>query len=96
MTQDHDDTQHAIFNAISGTCWKVSEVIEFSLKNRNRDLSACFSALICDFSQFIKIPLSKTMKTWFCEYLQICYLWMRESEVSELCINLFVLILSFC
>ncbi len=63
MTHDHDDTSHAIFNAISGTCWKVSEVIDFNLKNWNGDVPSCFSAFICDFSQFIKIPLSKTMKT---------------------------------
>ncbi len=62
MTHDHDDTSHAIFNTISGTCWKMSEVIDFDLKNRNSTLPAYFSALICDFSQFNKIPLSKTMK----------------------------------
>ncbi len=65
MTHNHDDTPHAILNAISGTCWKVSEFIDFDLKNRNNDLPACFSTLICDFSQFIKIPLSKTVKTGF-------------------------------
>ncbi len=65
MTRDHDDTPHAIFNTISGTCWKVSEFINFDLKNRNSNLPACFSALICDFSQFSKIPLSETMKTVF-------------------------------
>ncbi len=59
MTHDHDDTPHAIFNTISGTCWKVSEFIDFNLKNRNSDLPACFSALICDFSQFIEIPLKR-------------------------------------
>ncbi len=63
MTHDHDDTLHAIFNTTSGTCWKVSVVIDFDLKNRNCNLPACFSALICDFSQFNKIPLSKTTKT---------------------------------
>ncbi len=63
MTHDHNDTPHAIFNTTSGTCWKVSEVIDFDLKNRNSNLLACFSALICDFSQFNKIPLAKTMKT---------------------------------
>ncbi len=42
-----------------------------------------FLALICDFSQFIKIPLSKMTKIGFCEYLQIYYLWTRESEVNE-------------
>ncbi len=65
MTEDHDDTPDAIFNSISGTCWKVGEFIDFDLKNRNSDLLACFSALICDFSQFIKIPLSKTIKTGY-------------------------------
>ncbi len=65
MTHVHDDTPHAIFHTISGTSWKVSEFIDFNLKNRNSDLPACFSPLICDFSQFIKIPLSKTMKTGF-------------------------------
>ncbi len=33
MTHDHDDTPRAIFNTISGTCWKVSEFIDFDLKN---------------------------------------------------------------
>ncbi len=42
MTHDHD-TPHAIFNAISGTSWKVNEVIDFDLKNRNRGSPACFS-----------------------------------------------------
>ncbi len=65
MTHDHDDTPHVTFNIISGTCWKVSGFIDFDLKNGNSDLPACFSALICDFSQFIKIPLLKTMKTGF-------------------------------
>ncbi len=54
MTHNHDDTPHAIFNTISSTRWKVSEFIDFDLKNRNSDFPACFSALICDFSQFIK------------------------------------------
>ncbi len=49
-----------------------------------------FFASICDFSQFIKIPLSKTTKTRFCEYLQIYYLWTCESEVSELYIYKFI------
>ncbi len=40
MTHDHDDTPHATFNIISGTCWKVSEFIDFDLKNRNSDLPA--------------------------------------------------------
>ncbi len=31
MTYDHDDTPHAIFNAISGTFGKMSEVIDFDL-----------------------------------------------------------------
>ncbi len=83
MTHDHDDTPHTIFNAISDTCWKVSEFIDFDLKNRNSDLPACFSALIWDFSQSIKIPLSKTMKTGFWEYLKIYYLWTRKSKVSD-------------
>ncbi len=65
MTHNHDDTPHVIFITTSGTYWKVSEFIDFDLKNRNSNLPACFSALICDFSQFIKIPLSKTMKTGF-------------------------------
>ncbi len=65
MTHDHDDTPHATFNIVSGTCWNKSEFIDFDLKNRNSDLPACFSALIYDFSQFIKIPLSKTKKTGF-------------------------------
>ncbi len=43
-----------------------------------------FLVLIHEFSQFIKIPLSKMTKTVFCECLQIYYLWTRESEVSEL------------
>ncbi len=59
MTYDHYDTPHAIFNAISGTRRKVNEVVDFDLKNQNSNLLACFSVLICDFSQFIKIPLSK-------------------------------------
>ncbi len=63
MIHDRDDTPHAIFNTITGTCWKVSVFIDFDLKNRNSDLPSRFSALICDFSQFIKIPLSRTMKT---------------------------------
>ncbi len=63
MTRDHDDTPHAIFNTTRGTCRKVSEVIDFDLKNQNSNLLACFSALICDFSQFNKIPLPKTTKT---------------------------------
>ncbi len=54
-----------------------------------------FLALICDFSQFIKIPLSKTTKTGFYEYLQIYYLWTCESEVSERYINLFSLEILF-
>ncbi len=83
MTQDHDDTPYAIFNATGGFHWKVSEVIDFNLRNQNSDLPACLLALIFDFSQFIKIPLSKTMKTGFCEYLQIHYLWTRESEVMS-------------
>ncbi len=63
MTHDHDNTPHASLNITSGTCWKVSEVIDFNLRNGNRNLSACFSALIYDFSQFNKIPLSKMTKT---------------------------------
>ncbi len=43
MTHDHDDTPYAIFNTVSGTCWKVSEVIDFDLKNRNSGLPACLS-----------------------------------------------------
>ncbi len=43
MTLDHDDTPHSIFNAMSGTCWKVSEVLDFGLKKRNRGLQGCFS-----------------------------------------------------
>ncbi len=39
MTHDHDDTPHAIFNTISGTCWKVSKFIDLNLKNRNSDLA---------------------------------------------------------
>ncbi len=65
MTHDHYDTPHAIFNTISGTCWEVSEFIDFDLKNRNSDLPPYFSTLIRDFSQLIKISLSKTMKIWF-------------------------------
>ncbi len=57
MTQDHDNTPYTTFNIISGTCCKVSEFTDFNLKNRNSDLPAYFSALIYDFSQFIKIPL---------------------------------------
>ncbi len=63
MTHNRDDTPPCYFNTISDTWWKVSELIDFNLKNRNSDLPACFSALICNFSQFVKIPLSKTMKT---------------------------------
>ncbi len=96
MTHNHDDTAYAIFNAFVGTRWKVSEVIDFDLRNRNSDLSACLLAFTFDSSQFIEIPLSKTTKTVFCEYLQIYYLWTHESEVSELHINLFVLKFSFC
>ncbi len=44
MTHDHDDTPDAIFNSISGTCWKVNEFIDFDLKNRNSDLPECFSS----------------------------------------------------
>ncbi len=36
------------FNAIGGTCWKVSEVIDFSLRNWISDLPACLLALIFD------------------------------------------------
>ncbi len=53
------------FNTINGTRRKVSEFINFDLKNRNSNLPACFSALTCNFSQFIKIPLLKPMKTRF-------------------------------
>ncbi len=49
MTHDHDGTLHAIFNAISGTCWKVSEVIDFDLKIRNRGLPACFSLVVLKY-----------------------------------------------
>ncbi len=73
MAHNHDDTPYTIF-VIVGTCWKVSAVIHFSLRNWNSNLLACLLALIFDFSQFIKIPLSKTTKTRFCEYLQIYYL----------------------
>ncbi len=38
MTHDHDDTQQAMFNTIGGTCWKVSEFIDFDLNNRNNNL----------------------------------------------------------
>ncbi len=96
MTHDHYGTPHAIFNTISDTCWKVSEFIDFDLKSRTSDLPACFSAFICDFSQFIKILLSKTMKTGFSKYLKIYYLWTHKTEVSEPYINLFVLKFSFC
>ncbi len=65
MTHDHDDTSHAIFNTISGICWKVNEFIDFDLKNRNSDLPACFSALICDFSQFINIHYQKQWNPGF-------------------------------
>ncbi len=41
MTHDHDDTPSATFHAISGTHWKVSEVIDFDLRNRNSDLPVC-------------------------------------------------------
>ncbi len=74
MTHDHDDTPHTIFNTTNGTCWKVSEFIDFNLKNRNSNLPACFSAVFFDFSQFIKILLSKTMKTRFSKYLKMYYL----------------------
>ncbi len=43
MTHDHYDTPHAILT-LSGTCWKVSEFIDFDLKNRNSDLPAYFLA----------------------------------------------------
>ncbi len=59
MTHDHDYTHHAIFNNISGTCWKVSEFIDFDLKKRNSDLAACFSALICDFLSLSKFHYQK-------------------------------------
>ncbi len=64
-TMTHNHEHPCYFNTISGTYWKVSEFIDFDLKNRNSDLPAGFLALICDFSQFIKIPLSETMKTGF-------------------------------
>ncbi len=73
----------------------MSEVIDFDLRNRKSDLPACLLALIFDFSQFIKIPLLKTMKTGFCEYLQIYYLWTHEGEINERYINLFILKFSF-
>ncbi len=85
MTHNHDDTPYSVFNTFSGTCWRVSEFIDFDLKNRNSDLSACFSALICDFSQFIKIPISKTMNTGFlriCENLLFMYSW-KWSELYK-------------
>ncbi len=80
MTHNHNDTPQAIFNAINGSCWKVSEVTDVNLKTRNSDMPACFSALICDFSQLIKVPSSKTTKTEFREYLQIYYLWHSVSK----------------
>ncbi len=95
MTHNHDGIPYGIFNTINDTCWKESEFIDFDLKNRNSDLPACFSALVLHFSQFIKIPLSKTMKTGFEEYLKIYNLWTRKSEVSELYVNLFILKFSF-
>ncbi len=60
MTHDHDDTPHAILTllVVSAGKWVNCKFID-------SDLWACSSALIWDFSQFIKIPLSKTMKTGF-------------------------------
>ncbi len=63
MTHNHNNPPHAIFNTTSGTCWKVNEVVHFDLKYRNSNLLAYFSALICDFSQFNKIPSSKPTKS---------------------------------
>ncbi len=62
MTYDHDDTPQAIFNIINGTCWKVSEFIDFDLENRNSDVPVCFSALICDFSQSIKNDKNQVLR----------------------------------
>ncbi len=65
MTHNHDDTPYAIFNTICGICWKVSEFIDFDLKNRNSDLLACFSALIYDFSQLSKFYYQNRWKPGF-------------------------------
>ncbi len=65
MTHDHDETSQAIFNTTSGTCWKVSEVTDFKLKNQNSNLPACFSALIGDFSQFNKILIENNKNPGF-------------------------------
>ncbi len=46
MTHDHNDTLHAIFNAISG------EGLDFDLMNRNRGLPACFSVIFLGLSKF--------------------------------------------
>ncbi len=54
MTHNQDDTSHAFFKTISGTCWKVSEFIDFDLKNENSDLPACFSASIMIFLNLSK------------------------------------------
>ncbi len=79
MTHDHDDTIHAIFNTTSGTCRKVSEVIDFDLKNRNSNLPACFSALICDFSQFEKFHYKNQRKYGFANICKlIIYGFMKE------------------
>ncbi len=59
MTHDHIDTPHVILTLFVVPAGQ-SEFIDFDLKNRNSDLLdllACFSVLICDFSQSIKIPL---------------------------------------
>ncbi len=58
-------THPCYFNTISGTCWKMSEFIDFDLKKRNSNLPARFSALICDFSQFIKFHYQKLWKLDF-------------------------------
>ncbi len=61
MTHDHDDTPHAIFNTISGTCWKVSEFIDFDLKNRIKLVKNKFLKIYAFISYWYNV-LSKLKK----------------------------------
>ncbi len=71
MTLDHDNTPHAIFNTISDTCWKRSEVIDFDLKNRNSDLPAYFSVKSVIFPSLSKFYYRK-LRNW--GFANICKL----------------------
>ncbi len=54
-THDQDDTSHAIFNTISGTCWNVSEFIDFYLKKKiatGRHVSRLWSVIFLSLSKF--------------------------------------------